>query len=65
MGKNSEKYKYLRLPAATPAEAAARREHLIKIGTIRPASEAYACEHGVPVIGYGCPTCGAATLVWK
>ena len=62
--KKGEKYRYLRLPLATPEEAAARREHLIKVGTIIPASERYSCGHGLPVTGYSCPECGNATLVW-
>lgn len=33
------KYKWLRLPEATPEEAAARREYLIKVGVIIPEPE--------------------------
>ena len=66
MGKNGKnKYKYLRLPVATPAEAEARRKYLISIGTIRPDVEAYACEHGRPVVGAYCPECGNATVVTR
>ena len=59
-----EKYRYLRLPLASPAEAEARRKYLIEIGTIVPASERYSCGHGLPVTGYACPECGNATVVW-
>ena len=62
--KRGEKYKYLRLPLATPEEAAARREHLIKVGTIVPVSEWYSCGHGAVVVSYSCPVCGNATVVW-
>jgi hypothetical protein len=63
--KGANKYKYLRLPLATPEESAARREHLIQLGTIRPAAEAYSCEHGAAISGAFCPVCGNATVVWK
>jgi len=59
------KYRYLRLPLATEAEAKARREHLIRIGTIRPASEAYSCGHLGPVVSAYCPVCGNSTVVWQ
>lgn len=65
MGKNGAKYKYLRLPLATPEEAAKRREHLIKVGTIVPVSERYACACTVPVTGPYCQACGTATVLWK
>lgn len=65
MGKNVAKYKYLRLPLATPEEAAERRAYLIRTGTIRPVEESYSCAHGVSVLGPYCPECGNATVVWK
>lgn len=67
MGKkqNGAKYKYLRLPLATPEEAAARREHLIKVGTIIPTSEKYGCGCAVPVVGPYCSVCGQATVVFR
>ena len=65
MGKNSQKYRYLRLPVATPGEAAARRAYLIKTGTIQPETEQYACGHGAYVDGPYCPSCGQATVVWR
>lgn len=33
------RYRYLRLPLATPAEAAARRAYLVKVGVITPEGE--------------------------
>ena len=63
--KKGEKYRYLRLPLATPAEAEARRAHLIKTGTIRPAAEEYACGHAVKVVAAACPECGVTTVVWR
>jgi len=68
VAKKSEKvnkYRYLRLPLATAEEAKMRREHLIRIGTIRPASEAYGCGHLGPVITAACPVCGNSTVVWQ
>jgi hypothetical protein len=59
------KYKYLRLPPATPEEAAARRKHLIKVGTIVPVSEQYACGHDARVDSPYCPGCGQTEVVWR
>lgn len=61
----NERYKYLRLPLATEAEAVARRAHLIRTGTIQPETEQYACEHGLGVVSYSCPQCGTAKTVWR
>lgn len=66
MGKNeAKKYRYLRLPLATPEEAAERRQYLIQIDTIRPAAEAYSCGHGAVVNAPYCPECGQGTVVWR
>lgn len=58
-----ERYAYLKLPVAAPADAASRREFLIRQGVIIPASEKYACGHGDTVAGPYCPTCGQSAVV--